>query len=545
MIIKKPTTQASLFSSLGYNSIFVAMNIRKLFFTIITAALVASCATPKKQPQRTKTPTVKPVVKPNTQPEAAEPSSSVRVTLPEINREFRAAWIATVANINWPSRNNLSVDEQKREAIRLLDMLKDANFNAVIFQARPSADALYKSDLEPWSYFLTGQTGKAPYPFYDPLEFWIDEAHKRGLELHVWMNPYRAHHSSGGNVTNASMASKMSEQTYRLRNGMFWMDPSDQKTQDHVSDVIKDIVKRYDIDAIHIDDYFYPYKEYNGGKDFPDDRTWNRYKNAGGTLSKADWRRGNVNKFIKRVHDEIKKEKSNVKFGISPFGIWKPGYPAGISGSSQYDELYADAKLWLNEGWCDYYSPQLYWKEGGPQSFSSLLKWWQDENIKNIHLWPGLNTVGIKVADKPSEITAQMYTIRRLLPKNTAGEIHYSTDGLSKNPAMLNAVKNLYKNKAVVPVSPWIKSKKPADPLLITEKSGDSYKISWNSSDANNTFKWVLFAKYGDVWETEILEKSDKSKLIPSVKNGKKLNTVAVKTIDRLGNESNYDAKKF
>ncbi|MBB5332949.1 glycoside hydrolase family 10 protein [Chryseobacterium koreense] len=519
------------------------MNIPKLKYTalVILSLLVASCSTqkPKKTSQSTKPLTTKPVVPAKTKTEVP---ATKKIDLPEVKREFRAAWIATVANINWPSKNNLSVDEQKREAIRLLDLLKDANFNAVIFQARPSADALYKSDLEPWSYFLTGQIGKAPSPFYDPLEFWIDEAHQRGMELHVWLNPYRAHHTTGGNVTSESLASKMSEQTYKLRNGMYWMDPSDEKVQNHVSKVINDLVKRYDIDAIHIDDYFYPYKEYNGGRDFPDDKNWNRYKNSGGTLSRADWRRANVNKIIKNIHDEIKKEKPYVKFGISPFGIWKPGFPAGITGSSQYDELYADAKLWLNEGWCDYYAPQLYWKEGGPQSFSALLKWWKDENIKNIHLWPGLNTVGVKAADRPSEIIGQMNTIRRIMPKNTAGEIHYSTDGLTKNPAMLNMVKNHYKEKALTPLSPWIKTEPVLKPELNARKNGNDAEIHWLSRNPQQAKHFILYAKYGNQWETEILNGDEHTKILPMVKSGIHLTDLALKAVDRLGNESDYVA---
>ncbi len=512
----------------------------KYLILFFSAVIIISCSS-KKTVQPAKTLPTKPII---TKDSPVKEDVS-KLELPEVKREFRAAWIATVANINWPSKNNLSVEAQKREAIELLDMLKDANFNAVIFQARPAADALYKSNLEPWSYYLTGEIGKAPSPFYDPLEFWISEAHKRGMELHVWLNPYRAHHTTGGAVTSASMASKMSEQTYRLKNGMYWMDPSDEKVQNHVSNVIKDLVKRYDIDGVHIDDYFYPYKEYNAGKDFPDDKTWKRYQNSSGTLSRADWRRAGVNKIIKRIHDEIKAEKSYVKFGISPFGIWKPGFPSDIKGSSQYDELYADAKLWLNQGWCDYYAPQLYWKEGGAQSFSSLLKWWKDENLKNIHLWPGLNTVAIKVADKPAEIIGQMNTVRRILPKNGAGEIHYSTDGLKKNPAMLNAVKNLYKEKALIPLTPWLKTPKLDAPKISAEKSTENYKLNWSSKDSGRVFQWVLFLKYGDTWQTEILENNVISKNIASTKNGKKLTAVALKSIDRLGNESEYDAKKF
>lgn len=514
------------------------MNIRNFKYTLIAASalFITSCATPKPKPA-----VKKPVTTAKTLPtKTSEPKSEVlSFDLPEVTREFRAAWIATVANINWPSKNNLTSEQQKAEAIRILDMLQDANFNAVIFQARPSADALYKSDLEPWSYFLTGSAGTPPTPFYDPLEFWIAEAHKRGMELHVWLNPYRAHHTTGGPVTSASMASKMQDETYRLRNGMYWLDPSDSKVQDHVTAVIRDIVKRYNIDAVHIDDYFYPYREYNGGKDFPDTRTWNAYQKSGGTLSRADWRRGNVNKFIKRIHDEIKTEKSYVKFGISPFGIWKPGYPADVTGSSQYDELYADAKLWLNEGWCDYYAPQLYWKEEGKQRFSSLLKWWNQENYKKVHLWPGLNTVGIAVNDKPTEIANQIRTTRNLL-KDNAGTIHYSVDGISKNPAMRNTLKQLYREPALVPASPWIKTKPVLKPEITAKRDNSIVQTDWFSRDADQVRQWVLFTQYGDTWETEILSAAEKSKTLLLTKNGKNLKSVAVRAVDRLGNESDY-----
>lgn len=470
---------------------------------------------------------------------------TLQLNLPAVNREFRAAWIATVANINWPSKNNLSTQQQKDEAIKILDLLEQANFNAVIFQARPSADALYKSDLEPWSYFLTGEIGKAPSPYYDPLEFWIDEAHKRGMELHVWLNPYRAHHTSGGPITSNSMVKKMPEQIIKLKNGMYWMDPSAEETQDQASKVIKDLVKRYDVDAIHIDDYFYPYREYNGGKDFPDNKTWNLYQQSGGNFSRADWRRGNVNKFIKRIHDEIKAEKSYVQFGISPFGIWKPGFPAGIKGSSQYDELYADAKLWLNEGWVDYFAPQLYWKNDGPQSFPALLKWWESENTKKRHLYPGLNTVGMRdVADRPTEIVNQIEFTREIL-KNAPGTIHYSVDGLSKNYTMYEAVKNSYAKKALIPASPWIKAEPLVKPNLTNENSGNTVNLKWNSTDNSKVFHWILYTKYGETWETEILNKNISSKNLPNTKNGKKLNTVALKSVDRLGNESDYTGKKF
>lgn len=476
----------------------------------------------------------------------ATTKADVKINLPEVKREFRAAWIATVANINWPSSRNLSTQEQKNEAIRILDLLAETNFNAVVFQVRPSADALYKSNYEPWSYYLAGETGKAPAPYYDPLEFWIDEAHKRGMELHVWLNPYRAHHLSGGGVSSESMVKKSPSNIVKLKNGMYWFDPASVKTQDHVSNVVRDIVSRYDIDAVHFDDYFYPYASYNGGADFPDTASWNTYKNADGSLSKADWRRDHVNKFIERINKEIKQEKSYVKFGISPFGIWKSGYPAGVVGSSQYDELYADAKLWLNKGWIDYFSPQLYWPINSQrQNFQDLLQWWQDENTMNRHLWPGLNTVEVKAANRSTEIVNQIKITNEVLSKESIGVVHYSVAGLMNNSQMVTALKNgPYKERALIPKSPWMKSEVIEKPTLQLLNDTDVITANWHNNAQKNAFQWVLFTQYDQEWTTEILNKDILSKKINKNKDGKKLKGVALKAIDRLGNESNYVFEK-
>ncbi|WP_437920176.1 glycoside hydrolase family 10 protein [Sphingobacterium sp. LRF_L2] len=483
---------------------------------------------------------VKPVA---TKPAPVE--EPLRVDLPLISREFRGAWVATVANINWPTRGNFNSESQKREAIQLLDFLKENNFNAVLFQVRPSADALYESPYEPWSYFLTGETGKRPTPFYDPLSFWVEEAHKRGLELHVWLNPYRAHHSSGGAVTNASMVREAPELVVRLRNGMYWFDPANPKTQDHAAKVVLDIVKRYDIDGVHFDDYFYPYAEYNGGADFPDDASWSTYKRSGGSLSRGDWRRDNVNRFIERVYREIKTEKNYVKFGISPFGIWKPGYPAGITGSSQYDELYADAKLWLNKGWIDYFTPQLYWPiQPTRQSFTALLRWWQSENVHQRHLWPGLNTVEIRVGNKPQEIVNQIAETRKIVPESI-GAVHWSIAGLTKSPAMTQALKSgPYAHKALIPRSPWLKSNPLLAPSLLLTQQTSSVFAKWLHKQPEQVFLWVAYAQYGDTWEYEILDKEQSERSFPKTKDGKPLKAVVIRAIDRLGNESDYIAKK-
>lgn len=464
--------------------------------------------------------------------------------LPEVEREFRAAWIASVANINWPSRRGMSTEEQKAEAIHILDQLKDNNFNAVILQVRPSADALYESNFEPWSIFLTGETGKAPYPYYDPLEFWIEEAHKRGMELHAWLNPYRAHHSNGGRVNSASLVTKMSNDVVRLKNGMYWFDPAKKSTQNHASLVVRDIVTRYDIDGIHFDDYFYPYASYNGGSDFPDHESWNEYVKSGGTLSRADWRRENVNQFIKRIYHEIKAEKEWVKFGISPFGIWKSGYPQGVAGLSQYDELYADAKLWLNEGWIDYFTPQLYWPVDAPrQNFADLLQWWASENTHQRHLWPGLNTVEVRVPNKPSEIVRQIHLTRQLVPESK-GVAHWSFAGL--NSTMLNTLKSgPYQKKALVPKTPWLTPLVEERPKLNVLTDIQYIEASWDCNCEKNSHvkHWILHMKYGNEWVTEIYEAHQNSKILSRIKDGKPLTTIAIQSVDRLGNESDYEAK--
>lgn len=469
----------------------------------------------------------------------------LKVNLPTVSREFRGAWIATVANINWPKNGNYSTESQKQEAIKLLDLLKANNFNAVLFQVRPSGDALYDSPYEPWSYFLTGEIGKRPSPYYDPLEFWIKEAHKRGMELHVWINPYRAHHSTGGAITKESIVKKEPDMVVRLRNGMYWFDPANPKTQDHAAKVVLDIVKRYDIDGVHFDDYFYPYASYNGGADFPDNESWAAYRRTGGSLTRPDWRRDNVNRFIERVYNGIKAEKNYVKFGISPFGIWKPGYPAGITGSSQYDELYADAKLWLNKGWVDYFTPQLYWPIAPErQSFTSLLKWWESENTFKRHLWPGINTVAVKSANRPQEIVNQINATRQIVP-NSAGVIHWSIAGLTGSPSMVKAIKEgPYQAKALVPHTSWLSANPLLRPSLLLTKKSSSVFAKWLHKQPEQVFHWIAYAQYGDNWEYEILEGDASEKSFPIEKNGKPLKAIAVKAVDRLSNESDYIAKK-
>ena len=477
---------------------------------------------------------------------------------PSAEREFRAAWVASVANINWPSKPGLPVDEQKMEALKLLDLLYTNNFNAVILQVRPQCDALYSSKLEPWSSYLTGEQGRAPDPFYDPLEFWIDEAHKRGIELHAWLNPYRAHHSVGGEVTDASIVKKRPDLVVKLETGFWWLDPGLQGTQDHSYNVVMDIVRRYDVDGIHFDDYFYPYPSYNNNKDFPDDKSWRLYKINGGKLSRGDWRRENVNIFIKRLYKAIKEEKPYVKFGLSPFGIWRPNNPLAISGFDQYNELYADAKLWLNEGWIDYMTPQLYWSINQlPQSYPVLLGWWNGENKKSRHVWPGMSISRSNGEQVIDETINQIMVTRGMLPESP-GMVHWNIGPLNSHKNLASAIsEGPYKRQALIPYSPWLSKKLPEAPEVNIGFKNDTLKVTWNHKDKDNIARWVVYYKYGSIWDHTIHGNPITSDNIPGylINMGKMgeafpsdmaeleemlipLTQVAVSAVDRYGNES-------
>ncbi|MES2448260.1 MAG: family 10 glycosylhydrolase [Bacteroidota bacterium] len=466
---------------------------------------------------------------------------------PKAMQEFRAAWIASVANINWPSKPGLTTAEQQKEAIVLLDLLQRLNFNAAILQIRPQADALYKSDLEPWSFFLTGTQGKAPDPYYDPLSFWVEAAHDRGMELHVWLNPYRAHHLSGGEESANSVVKAKPELVVKLKDGQYWMDPSLKGVQDQSVAVVKDIVKRYDIDGVHFDDYFYPYDSYNGGADFPDDKSWAAYQQNGGKLSRGDWRRESVNNFIERVYKVIKAEKKQVKFGLSPFGIWRPGYPESIEGYDQYDKLYADAKLWLNKGWIDYFTPQLYWKVNViPQSFPVLLNWWQSENTRGRHLWPGMS-ISLGGDDKNvDEIINQIMITRGIVPQSK-GAVHWSIAGLIKHEKLRKGlIDGPYQKQAIVPPSKWLDDKKPLKPEVSLSPVGNMLQIKWSHNEPSDVFRWVVYYKYGNKWNYRIMNRNDQlldvltAVLAPNGKDRNNLSAIAVTAVDRTGNESDF-----
>ncbi len=459
--------------------------------------------------------------------------SSIRPSKPL--REFRGVWITTVYNINWPSKPGLSTDQQKAELIAMLDQAQKLNFNAVVLQVRGSGDSFYDSKIEPWSEYLTGTMGKAPSPYYDPLAFAVLEAHKRGLELHAWFNPFRARVPSKGSLP-ANHVARRYPSLVRKHGKYLWMDPGDKAAQDYTLQVMLDVVRRYDIDAVHIDDYFYPPTQTDAsGKVLPfdDETTWRRYQAAKGNLGRDDWRRENVNVFVQRLYSGIKSVKPWVKFGISPPGIWRPGHPPQIKGRDVYQAIYADSRKWLQNGWCDYFAPQLYWRIDPPeQSYPVLLKWWAEQNPKGRHLWPGLNTGQLGNQWSTSEIVNQINLTRR--QQGATGHIHYHMKTIKQNTGNIaEELGKLYTEPALVPASPWLSQKQPSKPDVIVTDNSNKLNLTWKPLPGEGVLQWVVQFRYGGKWQSQILP-YDRT----SVATNQMPEAVAVTAVNRYGLES-------
>ena len=447
-------------------------------------------------------------------------------------REFRGAWIATVTNIDWPSSRSSSTAHQKQELISLLDKLADLNFNAVIFQVRTSGDALYNSTLEPWSYYLSGHQGTAPSPFYDPLEFILQEAHKRNMEVHAWFNPYRARagSTSTAGLAHNHMARRFPQYAYAYGPNL-WMDPGAQQVQNFIFDVLMDVARRYDIDGLHMDDYFYPYPV--SGVDFPDSHTYNHYKTSGGNLTLADWRRQNVNSLILRVGRGIRSIKSHVKYGISPFGIWRSGHPHGVHGLSSVDELYGDCKLWFHDGWVDYLAPQLYWEIDPPgQSYTALIDWWLQQNPNKRHLYAGNYASAIIVKHWPvSEIIRQIQESRLRQSKLSLGNIQFSAKSFVQNTHGISVgfKDSLYQTPALAPEMTWLTAAQPAKPHNVHVHG---YKTSWNSDTSGAVRSWAIYLHKLETWN--LIKVLDASQNECNLTAG----SYAITGVNRLGKES-------
>jgi|SRR5688572_5542666 len=464
--------------------------------------------------------------------------------VPALPREFRGVWIATVGNMDWPSRRDLTTAQQQRELLRLLDSARELGLNAVIFQVRPMADAFYASALEPWSDYLTGESGRAPEPFWDPLQFAIEQAHARGLELHAWFNPFRAGFVNKKTPLSSRHIARRRPDLVRRYGSFYWLDPGEPDARRQAIDVVTDVVRRYDVDAVHIDDYFYPYQEHDSrGRliTFPDDASWARYGRATG-LSRNDWRRSNVDGFVEQLYTAVRREKQHVRVGISPFGIWRPGFPASVRGLDSYTELFADSRKWLLNGWADYYAPQLYWPAAAPQQpYVDLVHWWTQQNPHGRHIWPG--NIPNSVADgarnwRASEIIEQI-RLTRAHP-GASGNIHFSASSLLRNPDGLSDAfrTRVYAAPALTPPSPWLAIGRPPRPVVtaIPDEGLHATLVKLDDSEAR-PHMWAVHARWGMEWQTLLVTGATREVHVSS-RNGAAPDALVIVAIDRVGVES-------
>ena len=470
-------------------------------------------------------------------------------------REFRAAWIQSV---NGQFRG-MPTEKLKQNLIGQLNSLQKAGINAIIFQVRPEADALYASRLEPWSRFLTGVQGKAPEPDWDPMQFMIDECHKRGMEFHAWINPYR---------TKTTLKSELApNHVYNIHPEWFvtygdqlYFDPALPESRRHICMVVSDIVSRYDVDAIHMDDYFYPYPI--KGKDFPDDASFARF--GGGFSNKGDWRRSNVNVLIKKLHETIREIKPWVKFGVSPFGIYRneSSDPLGskTKGLQNYDDLYADVLLWAREGWIDYNIPQIYWHIGHPVAdYETLVKWWA-RNTENRPLFIGQSVMNtVQNADPKNPSINQ-------LPRKMALQRAYQTIGGSCQWPASAVVENAgkyrdaliaeyHKYPALPPVFDFMDNEAPAKVRKMKPVwTEDGYILFWTApkykEEMNRAVQYVVYC-FNDKEKVNIDDPShivaitrDNFYKLP-YEDGKTKYRYVVTALDRLHNESKSVGKKI
>nr|PZN57495.1 MAG: hypothetical protein DIU61_02025 [Bacteroidota bacterium] len=409
-------------------------------------------------------------------------------------RELRAAWIATVSNIDWPSKPGLNAYDQQAEYTHLLDILKGVGMNAVIVQVRPTADAFYPSSYEPWSEFLTGQQGKSPEPYYNPLAFMIAEAHKRCMEFHAWFNPYRV--SIRDSATFAANHPFHSHPEWFVKYGGRWYyDPGHPGAQEYVLQTIIEIVRHYDLDAVHFDDYFYPYRI--AGEVFPDSCSYQDYGQAYANID--DWRRSNVDFFVRELSARIKQEKPHVKFGISPFGVWRnddkdPEGSRTRAGQTNYDDLYADVLKWLKEGWIDYVTPQLYWHIGFEVAdYSVLVDWWSKHSYgRQLFIGQAAYRIGRAGWEDPDELANQIALNRTY--QEIGGSMYFSAKVFAEDRLGINAkMKSIYPSPALVPAMSWIDTTAPSAPTIqqVGGSQTDGVMLSW--ADTTDAAYYVVY----------------------------------------------------
>ena len=466
-------------------------------------------------------------------------------------REFRGIWVATVANIDWPSEPGLSTAKQQKEIFEILDLHKQNGVNAIILQVRPTADALYHSKLEPWSRFLTGEQGEAPEPYYDPLEYWIHEAHKRGMELHAWFNPYRISLDTSDLLSASHICHEHPEWAFNYGDRSYFS-PANPQVWDFVTEVVVDVVRRYDVDAIHFDDYFYPYKIED--QELPDSLDFALFGGDFYPDRIEDWRRHNVDTIISMLGAAIKSEKPWVKFGISPFGVWRNRSEdekgsETTAGTSNYDGLYADVLLWQSKGWIDYLMPQLYWRENHPAvGFSTLAYWWNDFGYGR-HMYVGLAPYRLDKKSKYPQWRKEKFLLRQIDVIRDLEGLHgfgYFSSKHFFRPELAKLNLKLQKKQchtpALVPEMHWIDAKAPQRPTGL-RLDGDA--LLWDVPEFSEEMdrpRFFTVYRYEPGGNAHIKSVSNLVKLTGEarINFGERVpgGTYRVAALDRLNNES-------
>ncbi len=425
------------------------------------------------------------------------------------SRELRAAWVATVYQLDYPSTAGGSASEQRAELIAILDRLAEIGMNAIVFQIRPESDALYASTLEPWSRFLSGTQGSDPG--WDPLAELVAEAHARAIEVHAWINPYRGLTSTSVSAAPNHVTQTLSQHALTY-NGMKWMDPGASAVREHVVAVVRDVVTRYDVDGIHFDDYFYPYPDAQNTP-FPDGPSYSAYTANGGTLSLGDWRRNNVHLLVEGVAAAIAEVRPSVRFGVSPFGIYRPGMPPGIVGLDAYATIYCDPLEWVEQGWVDYVAPQLYWPTTQTaQAYGALLPWWAETTSGKAWVFAGnsLTKLGTDSAWTLDEIRQQILITRANRDSGALGNLFFRWQNLADDLLGIASMleQELYAEPALPPPLIAAQQANPTPPLLSAD--GTQVSISHPAPSALRAF--AVYAHVDDQWKlSRVLAASETS----------------------------------
>ncbi|MEN7549374.1 family 10 glycosylhydrolase [Rapidithrix thailandica] len=481
--------------------------------------------------------------------------SKVYAQNPSPKREFRGVWVSTVANLDWPSQKGLSARQQQNEFIEILDHLKKCGINTVIVQVRPAANTLYPSNSEPWSEWITNDPERGPN--YDPVEFMIYECRRRGMEFHAWFNPFRAmYYTQSREELPENHLAHLKPEWIVTYGSTLYLNPGIPEVRQYVIEQITEVVRKYNVDAVHLDDYFYPYPI--PGRPFEDKHTFSEF--ASNTENLHNWRRANIDQFVQALHEAIQQEKKHVKLGISPFGVWRnkeedPQFGSATEANvTAFDANYADVRKWLQKHWVDYVIPQIYWSQQFPEApFGVLARWWA-QNHFNRHVYTGHAAYKIQnnadsTWNNPEELPAQI-RLTRTLHQSIQGNALFSCKSVLHNTGHLSdsLQEHLFQYPALIPTMPWKDNTPPLAPKkLKTRKKQNGIKLKWHkpapAEDGERPYRYIIY-KFKEKEVININHPRHILAVLPGCQRwfldqqGQDTDRYVVTALDRMNNES-------